>query len=475
MSHRLKHIAFLIGGAVALLLLAALVVLPWVDFHGYKPRLEAAASRTLGMDVHIGGRLSLGVFPGFHVAMTDARILDPHTGTVASAKRTTLWIALLPLLRGEFRVSRIVLRQPVLTIERPEGEINLEGLRKAAALLGDGVRVSLSDGTLRYTDKRSGQAIEATGFDLRIDHLRFAEGKGAQPRKVLALEADLACGDVRTKDVSASALKISVRGKDGVFDFEPVTLRAFGSQAKGSLRVDASGPVALGQVRCSLPGFRIEEFLKVLSPSATMEGSMDFTASLSMRGATMSQMVRTSEGEISLRGKDLKLMGSDLDRALSRFESSRSFNLVDVGAVFLAGPLGLAVTRSYSFAKLFAGSGDSTRIGTFVSDWRVDSGGARAKDVAMSTAKHRIALRGGLDFVDQRFDDMTVAVVDAQGCPMMRQAIRGSFEKPVLEKPHVLTSLAGPVVKVLRQTRALLPKGPCEVFYSGSVAPPKQE
>jgi hypothetical protein len=43
----------------------------------------------------------------------------------------------------------------------------------------------------------------------------------------------------------------------------------------------------------------------------------------------------------------------------------------------------------------------------------------------------------------------------------------------VVEKPRVLPSLAGPVLKLYKQARGLFPAGPCEVFYSGSVAPPK--
>jgi hypothetical protein len=200
---------------------------------------------------------------------------------------------------------------------------------------------------------------------------------------------------------------------------------------------------------------------------------MDFSASLSMQGSTMSQLAQTAAGEMSLRGENLMLVGNDLDRVLSRFESSQNFNLVDVGAVFLAGPLGLAVTKGYNFAGLFRGTGGSSRIRALVSDWRVERGVAHAKDVALATSKNRIALQGGLDFVEGRFADVTVAAIDANGCVRVWQVIRGSFGKPVVEKPRVLASLAGPVLKLYKRTRGLFPAGPCEVFYSGSVAPPR--
>ena len=143
-----------------------------------------------------------------------------------------------------------------------------------------------------------------------------------------------------------------------------------------------------------------------------------------------------------------------------------------MGAFFFAGPLGLALTKGHDFGRIFQGSGGRSTIRTLVSDWKVERGVAQAKDVAMATNENRIALKGGLDFVNEHFDDVTVALIDAKGCPRVQQTIRGPFQKPVVEKPSVLTSLTGPARKLLKQARDLF-RGQCEVFYAGAVAPPK--
>ena len=173
----------------------------------------------------------------------------------------------------------------------------------------------------------------------------------------------------------------------------------------------------------------------------------------------------------SIRGGDISLEIGDLDHKLDRFESSQSFNLVDVGAVFFAGPLGLAITKGYGFARVFEGGSGSTAIRVLVSDWRVERGVAHATDVAMATVKNRVALKGSLDFVNGRFEDVTVALVDDDGCALARQRILGPFGEPEVEKPHVLTTLAGPARKLVRQAKDLI-GGKCEVFYLGSVKPP---
>jgi hypothetical protein len=63
-------------------------------------------------------------------------------------------------------------------------------------------------------------------------------------------------------------------------------------------------------------------------------------------------------------------------------------------------------------------------------------------------------------------------VVDGKGCAKVRQKIRGPFRKPEVEKASVLQSAAGPVHKLFKQAKKLFGEK-CEVFYAGSVEPPK--
>lgn len=473
MSTSLKSILFAGGGLVAVLVLVAVAVLLLVDVSA-KPRLETAASDALGMEVNVGGRLGIRFFPGLHVTLEDVHIRS-RGGEIASAKEANLGIELLPLLHKEVRIEKIGLKHPRISIERDrDGKFNFEKPEgaKGTVLTLDLATVSLSDGTLLYTDNQSGERFEAGNCNLDMSHLRLLEGKSSDLSKSFSFTAEFACTEIRTQALTVSDLKFSVDGKDGVFDLKPVTMRLFGGRGSGSIRADFSGSTPLYHVHYSLSKFRIEEFLKALSPKNVAEGSMDFSANVSMQGKTMNEMKRTANGEASLHGENLTLNGSDLDREFSRYESSQSFNLVDMGAFFFAGPLGLAVTKGYNFGSIFQGSGGSSTIRTLVSEWKIEHGVAQAKDVAMATNENRIALKGGLDFVNERFDDVTVALIDAKGCPRVQQKIRGPFRQPVVEKPSVLSSLAGPALDLFKQARDLF-RGQCEMFYAGSVAPPK--
>jgi AsmA protein len=475
MSRSLKVILFAVGGFVGLLVLVALALLLFVDANAYKPRLEAVASGALGMEVSVGGRLGFGLFPGMRVTLQDVTIRN-RGKDLATVQQASLGIDLLPLLQKEIRIGKIALKHPVISIERDRnGKFNFEQPVVAGAVLPalDLARLTLSDAILVYTDNQSGQGFEAGDCNLDLRRLRLADGARPDLMKRLSFAAQLACGEIRKNDFTVSDLKFTASGKHGSFELKPVTMHFLGAQGSGSIQADFSGSVPRYHVRYALPQFRSEEFFKTLSPRKVAQGPMDFSAKLSMQGKTVNEMKQTADGEASLRGENLTLDGIDLDRVLSRIESSQNFNLVDVGAFFFAGPFGLAVTKGYDFASIFQGSEGRSEIRTLVSDWKVERGVAQARDVAMATNQNRIALHGGLDFVNERFDDVTMAIIDAKGCATVRQKISGSFQKPAVEKPNILMSLTGPARRLLKKGRNLFPGGECEVFYAGSVAPPE--
>lgn len=475
MSKSLKSIFFAIVGIIGLLILIPVALFFFIDTSVYKPRLERAASEALGMEVHAGGRLEIAFFPGLHVRLDDVQIRNQGI-EIASAKEASLEIALLPLLHKEVRIKRLGLQRPRISIKREsDGKFNFSQPEKAKGTFPVPVldHLSFSDGTFLYKDEQSGEGFEVGNFNLDLRSLRIAGGNSSELLKNLSFTAELACREIRTKDLMFSDVKFTCKGKDGIFALNPVTMRLFGGQGSGTIEADFSGPVPHYSVRSSLAKFQIEEYFKTLSSKKVAEGSMDFSASLSMRGNTVKEITQTAGGEVSLRGENLTLYGNDLDREFVRFESSQNFNLVDVGAFFLAGPIGLAVTKGYNFASIFQGSGGSSSIGKLFSDWKVERGIAQAKDVAMATKQNRIAFQGRINFVDERFDDVTIALIDARGCARVQQKIRGPFRKPVVEKPNVLMSLAGPTLNLLKKAKDLFTGGKCEAFYTGSVPAPK--
>jgi len=436
-----------------------------------KRQVQTLVSDALEMEVNVGGRVDIGFFPSLHITMENVQIRN-RGSEIASAAQASLGIELFPLLHAEVRMDSIGLKHVRISIQRQrDGKFNFETRTALKRTFPDVARIFLSDATLLYTDQQSGKALEADFCDLNVHHLQLSKNKSATPLKILTFTGVLACEEIRTKDLVLSQVNFSIDGKEGVFDLNPVTMRVFGGQGSGDIRADFSGSVPEYHVRYSLSKFHLAEFFKTLSPRNVGDGPMDFSANMSMKGKTTDEIVRSAGGEASLHAHDLTLGIGDIDKELSSYESSQSFNLVDVGAFFFAGPLGVVITKGYNFASIFQSSRGSSQIRTLVSKWNIEHGVAQAKDVAMATKENRIALNGELDFVNGRFREVTVALIDAQGCPRVQQKIRGSFSKPEVERPSILTSLTGPTRKLLRHAESLF-GGHCDVFYAGSVAPP---
>ncbi|HEX7043315.1 MAG TPA: AsmA family protein [Burkholderiales bacterium] len=459
-----------IGGLVAVLVLAQVALLLLFDANAYKHHLEQAASAALGMEVRLHGRISIELLPALHFALRGVEVRN-RGSTLATVPHTSIGIDVLPLLRGDLRLGTIRLTRPRVYVERDAaGNYNFERpvRGKPGRIPGFDVgQVQLADLAMTYVDKKADATVELEGCRLRTRRLSSPGGRAAQIVKNIVLEARLGCREIRRGPYRISDLALALTAADGIYELAPISMRVLGGTGTGAVRIDASRPVKTIDVRYALAQFRVEELFRA-STRQSAEGALDLDATLSLRGRKDTDFVRSAAGRILLRGSDLVLNGTDIDKALARYESSQSFNLLDAGAFFFAGPIGLVATKGYSFAAIARDASGTTPIPMLVSDWRIERGVAHAQDVALATAANRLAVRGRLDFVNERFDDVAIAAIDEKGCPKLRQTIRGPFRDPTFDKPSVLAALAGPAVRLLK---AVTFAG-CEVFYNGSVAPP---
>jgi AsmA protein len=471
MSKSSKRILLAAAGAAGL----AVVAVVGVAVHllaTAKPRIAALASDALGMDVAVDGAVTVSVRRGLEIALKDVHLRKCGVD-LAAVQEVNVGVAMLPLLHREVRILALRLTAPQIAIEHGGGARAAAGCPAASAVAPPPLAsVVVSGGRIRYTDAPSGRFAEGVDCDAEIADLQLAGADASAVLKHLSLAAKVTCRELRTGDFAATAVAVTVAAKDGVADLDPVSMRAFGGQGSAKIHADFTGATPHYRVRYSLAQFRIEDFFNSLSLPHAGQGSLDFGATLSLSGTGPDEWLRSLAGEASLRGVDFRLAMGDVDQRFARYESSQNFNLVDVGAVFFLGPIGLGITKGLDLARNFQGTASDTSFQVLVSNWQVERGVAHAQDVAAATKKNRIALRGGLDFVTGRFDDVTVALVDAKGCPQVRQRVTGPFLAPVVEQPSVLKSLTGPERRLIGRVRTLLGKK-CDVFYSGSVAAPK--
>ena len=115
----MNRVLLIIGGLLVGLLAALFTVPMLVDWTRYRGSFEEEATRLLGRDVRVGGRVNLRLLPAPYVRAEKVRIADT-TATVGEplfrAESFTIWLSVLPLLRGELQASQIDLRRPVVTL-----------------------------------------------------------------------------------------------------------------------------------------------------------------------------------------------------------------------------------------------------------------------------------------------------------------------------------------------------------------------
>lgn len=472
----LKRVGLSLAAMLSIIALVILLAVWILDLDQHKPRIEAMASEVIGMDVRIGGSISIRFRPQLNITLEDLSIGE-QDAPLMTARQVFIALETGEVLRGNPIPSAVLLNKVSVDLIRDEnGVFNIPSSSESSAgeLRADLPVISLSQLDARYRDTAAGFELHASTCAVDISDIR---ADGSQLADI-AFQAMVNCLRVETPEIWMDDVEATLAGGNRRITIDPVSARLFEGQGHGRVVADFSGAIPVFDVDYRIQGFSLEAFLELLSPETRASGALDLHTQLRLTGDGVVAWHRSANGRVALTASGLTVDGVDLDRQLERYESTQSFNLVDAGAFFFAGPLGVAVTKGHDFGKVLMGSGGSTTIQHMASIWSVSNGIAEAEDVAMATSLHRLAMKGRLDFVNERFEQLTVALVDAQGCAKVVQTLRGPFANPTMDTPNVLRTLTAPVRQLFGRARDLLPRradaapAACEAFYSGSIAAP---
>jgi AsmA protein len=475
-AQRRKSLA-MVAGVVALVVVAALTAILMFDINTFKSDIEVAASDATGLKVTIAGRMGLSFFP-FGISAHDVHVAS-RGSEIISVKTLKLGAELMPLLQKRLKVSRCELVKPVITLVKgADGSYNFAGSEKKSPQgePGAGFRVkdlTLSKGVLVYLDQKTGDKTEVREFNLVVKDLMVAGTPGGIARN-MAFTGDLECKEVRKKDLSIGNVKGALRAGKGVFHLTPLTMDIFGGKGAGAFTLDTSAADAAYTLDLKVSQLDFANLQASFGSKKTISGTGEMHVSLTMKKRGHGRLMGSAAGTFSLRGDDLVINTMDLDKVLSAYETSQGFNLVDLGAFFIAGPLSTVALKGYRYGDVYTRTqGGQGAITHFNSHWKIMSGVAEATDCALATRHNRVALKGRLDLVNERYDGVIVALLDDKGCAKFRQSISGPFSKPKIGVVSVAEFIAGPLANLFRQAKRFAQGGTCEVFYNGSVPHPR--
>jgi len=166
-------------GILLVIAVAGLLAAPFViDWNGYRADLEAYGRKLTGREVRIGGDIAARLFPWPRLTADDVHLANLpglEEKEFATAARIVVRMSLAGLFKGNFDVESIDIEKPTVTAERlASGEINWQlapaGDQSLDELL-DRVkldRITLSNGTLRFIDRRRGETHELSQINAAI-------------------------------------------------------------------------------------------------------------------------------------------------------------------------------------------------------------------------------------------------------------------------------------------------------------------
>ncbi len=547
MNAKKKKVLFVLGGGAVALVLAAVVFTLTFDINSYRPRIEAAVSGATGLEVRINGKMGLSFFP-FGISAKDIHVAN-RGDEIISLEDLKLGAEFIPLLNRQLKVTRCELVKPAVTIVKgADGKYNFETKERpgAAFKLND---FKLSNGTLVYLDKKTGEKTEWNDFNLAVEDLSIA----GNVIKSASFKGSFDCREVLQKDFKIENLKTPVRAVKGIYHFDPLTIGAlvyfdkkagektelkefslaikdlsvvetsgrmitniaftgsmdckelrkgnlkidnvkspiqseqgiitltsltmdiFGAKAEGDATADKSQVDAMYKINLKVSKLDFEKLEESFGLKKVIGGKGDLQTSLTMKERGSRKLMSGMDGTFSLRGDHLVIYTMDLDKVLSSYATSQEFNLVDLGAFFIAGPLSTFAIKGYRYWDVYNQTqGGQGAITQFISNWKIKEGVADATDCALATQHNRIALKGKLNLVSEQYDNVIVALLDDKGCAKFEQGVSGPFGSPRIGAVSAVQSLVGPIVDLFKKAERFIQGGKCEVFYNGSVRQPPQ-
>ncbi len=156
-----------IGGLLAAVLAALFAVPNFVDWNGYRGVFEEEASRILGRDVRVGGKINVRLLPTPYLSFEKLRIADTRLGATEPlfrAESFTLWLSVPPLLQGNLEARHVALEQPVVTLA-----VDKNGV-------GNWTTLGIRPGTLPFVPQNVAlQAVDVSDGTLVLNHARAGE------------------------------------------------------------------------------------------------------------------------------------------------------------------------------------------------------------------------------------------------------------------------------------------------------------
>ncbi len=482
-----------------LLLVVVLVIIALALFINYKKndlanRLLEHANTSIQGEITVGS-ISVGRLLDYPVLQVDlhdvaayaCKQADTTTTPFITVSKISVAANLNDILEGEYLLNSVELAGGTLKINRSEkGDLDIRtGFKPIMPIVRDSLSgntssfllaidtIFLSDYTVLVQDARFEPELNA-----RIDslHANFVYQKSTINGLAMAyghterIELDSVSSIATAPLGLQAAYKVNLANK--TVDVETSALSLFYTPLYTSLHY-SYGEVDELELLLNSEGNGLSLKSQNFSDTtdlefALLDGFLDMRLLLNWKQDNQKPFYDQIQAKLMLKGTNITVEGIDLDNYINKFQRSQNFNLLDLGAVMLAGPAGIAITKGTDYTLLLTtGQGDSSEIKNLVANWQIANGHLTATDLAFNTQNNLVAANCDYAMATDSLD-MKIMVIDKRGCTMVSQNIYGKGEKLKSDRVKVIKTLLGPVTNFFRD----IGLGKCDQEYLGTVKHP---
>lgn len=463
----------------AFCIVAFFLLIKVIDFNEYKPRIQKAIKESTGYEVMIRGDITIALSPA-GVSIFDVEIMNPSRHPeVAFAKLGSFGIALdLPsLLKKEVKVRHITIDNLTVLVEKnKEGKYNYElpptkvnekkvkdgniTLEKENNLpLVNVKKIKFNNANVTYTDTSNNTQIMFEKIDLDINNIDYDPSKQRLQSLLCTIETHI--DKIQYGAYAVRDIEMSLEMKDAIAVSENLHYTLFDTPISGSSKFDLSGKQPKISIKSKIIALKLANLSRELLNQDLLEGSANGDLKLSFFVGDSHTFKSTLNGFVQLYGEDVTLKGYDIDKialALDPTQRSKGLNFGDLIA---------SATGAFKGGNTFL-----KEINT-----KIDMGYSEIKltDVAMSSASNRVAMKGAVNILDEKFIDLGIALLDAKGCPTFEQKTSGSFAKPSIKVDGTaITTLNNVMLSFSTKPKTISKQSDenCTVFYEGVIKQP---
>ena len=349
------------------------------------------------------------------------------------------------------------------------GDLKLSGTMETKPFALQKTTITNSNISIR---KPNSVVYEAKKINLELKELYFLHAKDSD--EILGFqttEGNLNIDGINTPIIKKTPITLNFKGLNDVFNINFSNLRKVKNLDEGTLFLDLSKEPSFFEFNYNLKDIPIESVIRKYNSNKFMDGLLNASIQLGGTVADWDEMNKTIKGTLRFSGDTLRLYGMDIDDLLKKYKRSQKFNLMDVGAFVLAGPMGAVVTKGGDFGSLLSANlkeDDTTVVSRALANWNIQNGILETEDVAFSTLANRLAFEGKFDFANDSIPGFTAYVIDKNGCSLMEQNISGKIDSLEVSKLKIAKTLLGSVINFINSVVGVK----CEPVYQGMVQHP---